>query len=94
MLPNTSLTLELFCEKFKKLITHFILMISLQEQLLLVFEALLFLYPHPPFVALNAFLVPTAQCPALFNCSLWLSLFLLSALTSLPFTNSPCFLDK
>ncbi|GJT13232.1 RNA-directed DNA polymerase, eukaryota [Tanacetum coccineum] len=30
MLPNTSLILVLFCEKFRKLITHFIPMISLQ----------------------------------------------------------------
>ncbi|GKA62040.1 hypothetical protein Tco_0761559, partial [Tanacetum coccineum] len=30
MLPNTSLILELFCDELKKLITHFILMISLQ----------------------------------------------------------------
>ncbi|GKD86921.1 hypothetical protein Tco_1358075 [Tanacetum coccineum] len=30
MLPNTSLILELFCDELKKLITHFIPMISLQ----------------------------------------------------------------
>ncbi|GJS81426.1 hypothetical protein Tco_0747967 [Tanacetum coccineum] len=30
MLPNTSLFLELFCHKLKKLITHFIQMISLK----------------------------------------------------------------
>ncbi|GKC56703.1 hypothetical protein Tco_1084301 [Tanacetum coccineum] len=30
MLSNTSLILELFCDELKKLITHFILMISLK----------------------------------------------------------------